>query len=333
MTKPITGVATMMLVERGELGLDQPIIDVVPEWRTLHVAIDPEKSVASRPTRKTVTVRHLLTHTSGLGDWAPSAGSGPLPILYRERGITPGNRGTRLERPGYGPQAKDLAEMMKRIAELPLATEPGAAFQYSTIGYAILGLVIERISGNTLDVYFRERIFEPLGMTSTGFQVQPRQTSQLTTNYDVTPTGLVVSDAAESSAWLVRPTLLDGGGGLISTARDFARFSTMLLNEGTLEGTQVLRPDTARRARSNMLPPGITARSNDLGYGAGMSVALTEQGKRFRAAGTVIHGGAAGTLWIADPTRRATMVFMAQHMPPSRAAVSDLATAIEADLG
>jgi CubicO group peptidase (beta-lactamase class C family) len=114
----------------------------------------------------------------------------------------------------------------------------------------------------------------------------------------------------------------------------------MLLNEGTLDGTQVLRPDTARRARSNMLPPGITAPigsagtqvSHDVGYGAGMSVALTEQGKRFRAVGTVSHGGAAGTLWIADPTRRATMVFMAQHMPPSRAAACDLATAIEADL-
>lgn len=337
MTKSITGVATMMLVERGELGLDQPIIDVIPEWRTLHVAIDPKKSLASRPGRKTVTVRHLLTHTSGLGDWAPSAGPGPLPISYRERGITPGNRGTRLKRPGYGPQAKDLVEMTERVAELPLATEPGAAFEYSSIGYAVLGLVIERISGKTLDVYFRERLFEPLQMTSTGFQVQRNQTSRLTTNYDVTPRGLMVTDAAESSAWLMRPTLLDGGGGLISTARDFARFSTMLLNEGALDGTQVLRPDTARRARSNLLPPGITAASksagsHDVGYGAGMSVALTEQGKRFRAVGTVSHGGAAGTLWIADPTRRATMVFMAQYMPPSRAAASDLATAIEADL-
>ena len=151
--------------------------------------------------------------------------------------------------------------MTKRVAELPLATEPGAAFQYSSIGYAILGLVIERISGNTLDVYFRERIFEPLQMTSTGFQVQRDQTSRLTTNYDVTPTGLMVTDAAESSAWLMRPTLLDGGGGVISTARDFARFSTMQLNDGTLDGTQVLRPDTARRARSNMLPQASPQRS------------------------------------------------------------------------
>lgn len=338
MTKTITGVAVMMLVERGKLDLDQPVIGIIPEWRRLHVAVDSTKSLASRPTRKTVTVRHLLTHTSGLGDWAPSAGAGPLTISYRERGITPGNRGTRLKRPGHGPQARDLVEMTKRVAELPLAREPGAAFLYSTIGYAILGLVIERISGNTLDVYFRERIFEPLQMTSTGFQVRRHQRSRLTTNYDVTPTGLMVTDAAESSAWLARPTLLDGGGGLISTARDFARFSTMLLNDGTLDGTQVLRPDTARRARSNLLPPGITVpprsgHPHEAGYGAGMSVALTDQGKRFRAAGTVSHGGASGTVWIADPTHRATMVFMAQYMPPSRAAASDLATAIEADRG
>lgn len=335
MTKTITGVATMTLVERRALGLDQPIADVIPEWRALHVAIDPQKSLASRPTAKTVTVRHLVTHTSGLGDWAPSAGDGPLPTSYRERGITPGNRGTRLERPGYGPQARDLVEMTKRLAELPLATEPGAAYQYSSIGYAILGLLIERISGKALDVFVRERIFEPLQMTSTGFQVQGDQTSRLTTNYSVTPTGLVVTDAPASSAWLVRPTLLDGGGGLISTARDFARFSTMLLNDGSLDGAQVLRPDTARLARSNMIPTGIAPRipggAGPQGYGAGMGVALTDQGQRFRAAGTVTHGGAAGTLWIADPTRHATMVFMAQYMPASRTAISDLASAIEAD--
>lgn len=212
MTKPVTGVAAMTLLEEGKLGLDQPVRDVIPEWRALRVAIDPNKSLASRPATRTMTMRHLLTHTSGLAYWAPFAGAGPLPAAYRERGITPGNYGTRLNRPGYGPQASDLVDMIKRLAELPLAAEPGTAWQYS-IGLDVMGLVIERISGKSLDVYFRERIFDPLQMESTGFQVRASQAARLTTNYDVTPEGLRPTDARESSAWLQPRTLPAGGAG------------------------------------------------------------------------------------------------------------------------
>jgi CubicO group peptidase (beta-lactamase class C family) len=331
MTKPITGVATMTLVERGVLALDQPLDETIPEWRRLRVAVDASHSLDSRPATKAITVRHLLTHTSGLGDWTPSAGAGPLPVAYRARGVTPGNRGTRLGRPGYGPQARTLVEMVERVAELPLATEPGSSYQYSSVGYAALGLVIERISGKAFDVYCRERIFAPLQMASTGFQVEPSQVARLTTNYDLTPAGLNPTDSPESSAWLVRPTLLDGGGGVVSTARDFARFSDMLVNDGSLDGAEVLQPETARLARSNLIPPDVT---HDGGYGAGMRVALAQRGGRFRAAGTVSHAGAAGTLWIADPVHHATMVFMTQYMafPDPLQAESELCAAIEADL-
>ena len=116
MTKPVTGVAAMMLIEEGKLSLDQPVADVLPELRSPRVAIDLEKGMESRPAEKTMTMRHLLTHTSGLSYWTPLSGVGALPTAYREHGITPGNYGTGLDRPGYGPQARSLTEMVTRVA-------------------------------------------------------------------------------------------------------------------------------------------------------------------------------------------------------------------------
>ena len=340
MTKAVTGIATMLLVDDGKLSLDRPVADVLPEWRALRIARDRRKSLESHPAAKSMTIRHLLTHMSGLGDWAPSAGSDPLTLAYRERGITPGNRGIRLKRPGYGPQAVDLNDMVQRVADLPLVAEPGATYLYSSVGYAALGLAIERVSGSSFDKYCQERIFGPLRMTSTGFRVTREQVERLTTNYDVTATGLSVTDAAESSAWLEQPTLIDAAGGVVSTARDFARFGAMVLNDGRLGDVELLRRATARVARSNLLPAGVVAPSNVMpaevahnsGYGAGMRVALAAQSaKPFQSAGSVSHGGAAGTLWFADPTHKGTLVFMTQTMPPDPERAAALLNAVEAD--
>jgi CubicO group peptidase (beta-lactamase class C family) len=326
----VTGAATMMLVERGPLRLDQHVADVIPEWKAPHVAADSTKGLDARPASRAITIRHLLTHTSGFGDWVPTAGAGPVTIAYRERGITPGNRGARLNRPGYGPQAKDLDDMVGRLATVPLATEPGTAFEYSSVGYGVLGAVIERVSRQSLDAFCRERIFEPLRMTSTTFQVPRDQRARLTSNYDFTSNGLSVTDAAESSAWLERPTLLDAGGGLISTARDFGRFCTMLVNGGALDGVQVLRPDTARLACSDLMPPDI---ERDTGYGAGVYVALSGGGANYGGVGTVRHGGATGTLWVGDPAQRSVLLLMMQTMPPVPKREADLTAAIDIDLG
>ena len=108
----------MALVEDGKLALDQPVGDVIPEWRTLRVALDPATGLASRPTSRVMTIRHLLTHTSGLGYWTPLSVPDAISAAYRERGITPGNYGARLNRPGYGPQARSLEEMVRRAADL-----------------------------------------------------------------------------------------------------------------------------------------------------------------------------------------------------------------------
>lgn len=324
----------MRLIQDGKLRMDQPVTDVIPEWKSLRVAIDPQKSLESRPVKATMTMRHLLTHTSGLAYWIPAAGSGLLPTIYRERGITAGDYYYAIQgRPGYGPQVKTLSEMIARLADLPLVSEPGTIYQYS-IGYDVMGLVVARVSGKSLEAYCRERIFEPLKMTATGFQVPPDQAVRLTTNYEVTAGGLIPVDGGDSSVWLRPPSLVSGGGGLVSTARDFARFAGMLLGQGTFDEAQVLRNDIARAACSNLLPKQV---ASDSGYGGGMRITMSPKERSWRSpgpVGTLSFGGATGCRWMVDPVRRGMMVFMTQRMPgPANLSLwSDLHGAVDADL-
>lgn len=331
MTKPVTGVAAMMLIEDGLIKLDQPVAELLPEFRSLRVAIDLRKGLESRPAVRTMTMRHLLTHTSGLGYWTPSSGAGTLPSAYRERGITAGDYSANLIRPGYGPQAKNLVEMIERIAELPLASEPGTAWSYS-VGADVMGLVIERATGKGFDVFLRERLFGPLGMDSTGFQVAQKNVGRLATNYTVTPEGLRPTDVGTSSVWLKPPTLLAGGAGLVSTARDFARFGAMYLGDGALGRARIMKRETARLARSNLLPVGVV-NPNGGGFGAGARVVLPGSDRRFGPPGRFGWGGAAGTDWWIDPARRGNVVFMTQFMPPTSYPIrEELGSAIESDL-
>jgi CubicO group peptidase (beta-lactamase class C family) len=309
MSKPVTGIAAMCLIEDGRLRLDQPVADVVPELKDLGVAIDPAKGLAARPATATMTMRHLLTHTSGLGYWTPLSATDAITTAYRARGLTPGNYGARLSRPGFGAQAVGLDEMVARLAELPLFSEPGTAYRYA-VGLDVMGLVIERVSGKRLDAFYRERLFAPLKMASSGLQVPPDAAPRLTTNYDVTPGGLVPTDRRETSVWLNPPTLPAGGGGLVSTAADYGRFVRMLVGEGELDGVRVLKPETLRLACSNLFPAGVTTAEG--GFGAGMRVRLGGA-----AAGELGWQGAAGTFWRAHPDRRRVLVLMTQHMPPT----------------
>jgi CubicO group peptidase (beta-lactamase class C family) len=328
MTKPVTGLAAMLLVEAGSLRLDQPVGEVVPELRSPLVALDPSKGLEARPATRTMTMRHLLTHSAGFASWTPLNDIDALSAAYRLRGITPGNYGAGLTRPGYGPQAVGLDEMVRRLAELPMAAEPGTVWRYS-VGLDVMGLVIQRVSGKALDVFARERIFGPLDMASTGFQVAAADVSRLTTNYTVTPDGLVPLDPRETSVFLRPSTLLAGGAGVVSTARDFARIGAMLIGDGELDGVRVMKAETARLARSNLLP--ATVRYAGGGHGAGMRVAAGGQTPH-DAAGAVSFNGAAGTMWLVDPARRFNFVFMSQFMPPTSYPIwTEVDTALEAD--
>lgn len=304
----------MLLIQDGKLSLDQPVASVLPELSKLSVAVDPRTGLDARPATQALTIRHLLTHSGGLAYWTPEAGTDALSKAYRSAGITPGNYyASGRSRPGFGPQADGLDEMVRRLAELPLASEPGTAWRYS-VGLDVMGLVIERVSGRPLDAFARERLFVPLGMNSTGFEVQPSASARLTSNYTVTAAGLEPLDPARSSVFLQRPKLIAGGAGLLSTARDFSRFGAMLLNDGKLGPVRVMKAETARLARSNLLPEKVLYDGG--GFGAGMRVAAGGRAPRDRA-GALSWNGAAGTMWLVDPGNALNFVFLSQFMPPT----------------
>jgi CubicO group peptidase (beta-lactamase class C family) len=323
MTKNVTRIATLLLVEDGKLNLDQPVTDYLPEFRNLRVVIDPAKGLDSRPAEKVMSMRHLITNSSGLANWTPGSDSGDeLHKLYRERGITPGNFGTGLRRPEYGPQATSMEDMVRRVAELPLAHEPGTVLHYS-IGFDVMALVIERVTGKPYGTFLHERLWAPLRMDSTGFQVARKDAGRLTTNYDATernativpgakpdprlpPKWGVVDDRATSDA-LEPPRLLAGGASLLSTARDFLKYTRMLQHDGALGKARVMKVETAKLATGNINPPGI-AEPQDSGSRALM------RGAPIVPPGTVGGGGAAGTLFWFDRARELAVVFMVQVM-------------------
>lgn len=323
MTKNVTRIATLLLVEDGKITLDQPVSDYLPEFKALRVLDDPAKGLDSRLATNTMTMRHLITNSSGLGNWTPSSDSGDaLHQLYRERGITPGNFGAGLRRPGYGPQATSMEDMVRRVAELPLAHEPGTVLHYS-IGFDVMALVIERVTKRPYGEFLAERLWKPLGMSSTGFMVARKDAQRLTTNYDATernvnssadaapdpklPPKWTVTDDRATSDWLKPPTLLAGGGSLTSTARDFLRYTQMLQNDGALGSVRVMKVETAKLATGNINPPGV-AEPQDTGSRALM------RGAPINPPGTYGGGGAAATLFWIDRERDLAVTFMAQVM-------------------
>lgn len=346
MTKNVTRIAALMLVEDGKLALDQAVADVLPEFKNLQVAVDFEKGLEARPARNIMTMRHLLTNTSGLGNWTPASDSGEqLHRLYRERGITPGSYGTGRSRPGFGKQPASLDEMIARVAELPLAYEPGTVLYYS-IGFDVMACVIERITRMTYGAFLQRRLFGPLKMKDTGFQIKPGTANRLTTNYDATeravnsapnaapepglPAGWHVQDDRRTSDWLQPPLLVAGGAGLVSTPRDFLRYTQMLLHEGALGSTRVMSVETARLANGNINPPGVAEPTAVAG--AGTRALLRSP---IIPDGMVGAGGSAGTLFWIDQKRQGAVVFFAQAMygSPARSPYQKrLFAAIEADL-
>jgi CubicO group peptidase (beta-lactamase class C family) len=323
MTKNVTRIATLLLVEDGKIVLDQPAADYLPEFRNLRVLLDPAKGLDTRPAEKTMTIRHLITNSSGLGNWTPGSDSGDeLHKLYRERGITPGNFGAGLKRPEYGPQATSMEDMVRRVAEVPLAHEPGTVLHYS-IGFDVMALVIERVTGKPYGSFLSERLWNPLDMDSTGFQVAKKDAARLTTNYDATERGVNSAPGVESdprlppkwsvvddrstSDWLGPPRLLAGGASLLSTAHDFLRYTRMLSNDGVLGKTRVMKAETAKLATGDINPPGVSE-PQDAGSRSLM------RGAPINPPGTIGGGGAAATLFWFDRARDLAVVFMAQVM-------------------
>lgn len=311
MTKPVVGMATMLLIEEGGLSLDQPIADFLPAFGKMQVLTDPLNSLDSRPARTSITVRHLLTHTAGFGYTFNIAG--PLLDEYLRLGITPSRMGASAAGDNTPPTASGLLEFCNRVASLPLLNEPGTRWFYS-IAQDVLGGVIELASGMAFDLYLSEKLFAPLGMTSTGFQVAAKDAARLASLYMTIDDETHAADPGSASVYATPPAFAFGGTGLVSSARDYDRFLVMLLNEGRYDGREIMPARAVKRGMSNLLPDGTDLSSfiwwpdpatmgmgpsgKNAGFGACGRVALAGPDK-----GTYSWSGAASTNMFVDPAR------------------------------
>jgi CubicO group peptidase (beta-lactamase class C family) len=341
MTKCITGIAAMQAVGEGKLTIDTPVAEVLPAFRSPTVLVDPAKDLTARPADKAMRLRHLLTHSAGLS--YTIAGDGPLEREYRRLGLAP--TGSLALRPGDTPPP-DLQTFAERLATLPLVFEPGTAWRYS-VSLDLAGALLERLDGKPLDRVYEDRLFRALGMTDTGFVVPPQDRARFAAAYGwVDPETMkpvdkpTRVDGPDKSDYFQRPTLLAGGAGLVSSARDYAAFAQMLLNDGLFEGRRLLPAGTARLAMGNLLEPGTSyVQGKDSppgGYGAGGAVTLSDT-RRADPAGAPAQvygwGGAAGTLFHVDPVRQYAMVLMLQVLPSQRFPIGkELQTALNRDL-
>ena len=310
MTKPITGMAAMILVGEGKMKLDQPISEFLPEFANMTVLTDPEKSMDAVPAKNQITVRHLLTHTAGLGYSIIT--KGPLLQAYLDNGITPGIV-SRFPIPGQptSTPTPDLKTFSERLAKLPLIAEPGTKWSYS-ISLDLLGRVIEVASGMDFEAFLKTRIFEPLKMNSSYFQVPKSETPRLVSNYAPVNGVLFPIDPAATSIYLSKPAFAFGGAGMVCSARDYDRFLNMLANYGELDGVRIMSPKTAALAMSDLLPPAV---STDGTFAAGAGFGAGGRVGKGANEGVYGWGGAAGTVAFVDPKRKLRAVCMAQYMP------------------
>ena len=341
MTKPITAMAAMILIEEGKLGLDQPLSDIYPAYKQMRVLTNADASLESRPATRPITIRNLLTHTAGLGYSITT--KGPLLKEYERLGIVPFAANAQVEAALRPKRPANLQQFAERVATLPLIAEPGTKWSYS-IGLDVLAAVVEKVGGMPFERFVQTRLFTPLKMNSSYWQVPASAANRLVTNYTFLGDRLVPVDPAARSVFLQAPSFPYGGAGLVMSARDYDRFLQMLQNGGMVDGVRVMKPETVKLAMSNLLPVGVsfggvsgsTGGSGGgvpTGYGAGGSVTLADTpggpGK-----GTYGWGGAAGTVAYVDPTRGLRGTIMVNYFPADRWPLRrDLAATLYQDLG
>lgn len=308
MTKPVTAAAMMILWDEGKWKPEDPVSKFVPELRAVRVfkGLDPDgRPILASPATEP-TMAQLMTHTAG---FSYGFDAGYVDDQYRAN--PPG-------------QAETGDEFARRLAVLPLAYEPGTQWQYS-VAMDVQGLIIERLSGMPLAEFMEQRIFRPLGMVDTGFYVPQDKRDRLATLYTWTDGKLQpMAGGMFGSSYAAPPSFASGGGGLVSTAPDYARFGQMLLDGGTLDGARVLSPAAAKAIMTDHLPPALVR----AGYGIGFQqlrpgyqfgyngVVVTDPASAGVALGTgsYLWDGAAGTWFWIDPENRLVFVGMIQRL-------------------
>jgi CubicO group peptidase (beta-lactamase class C family) len=331
MTKPITGMATAQLISEGKLGLDQPLHEILPRFRTMRVQKTYDGPIAAgnlEPAARPITIRHLLTHTSGLG--YSLVQQGPIAQAFRDRGLVPGVV-TRLQMlPVFrGTAVPSLELFADRLAEMPLVYQPGTRWSYS-MAADLLGRVIEVVSGQPFDRFLRERLFDPLGMADTHFQVPRSKAERMTTSYFLLGGALLPIDLGTDSIYFDKPGFPFGGAGLASTPRDYDRFLEMLLGHGAFAGKRVLSEAAVRLGTSDLLPATLTGQ-DEIGTRWGFG-ALGRVG-RGAETGTYGWAGAAGTIGFVDLARGLRAGLYTQYMPQmAYPLIDEFPAAIVADL-
>ncbi|MCP3735557.1 beta-lactamase family protein [Sphingomonas sp. RP10(2022)] len=327
MTKPVTAMAAMILIEEGKIGLDDPVSKYIPAFATMKVATNPQASLASVPAVRPITVRMLLTHTSGLT--YNIIAKGALLKEYERLGILPAAINAQVEPLARRSRPATLAAFADRVAQAPLIAQPGTQWNYS-VGLDVMGRVIEVASGMPFDRFVNTRIFAPLKMTSSYWTVPQAEVARFATNYTFVGDALSPLDPAATSVYLQPPSFPYGGAGLVASARDYDRFLHMLADGGTLDGVRIMKPETVRLAMSNLLPAGVSfggvggatggaaANATPMGFGAGGSVYLADGPGGTPSKGTYGWGGAAGTVAFVDPVKKIRGTIMVNYFPADR---------------
>ena len=311
MTKPITAVATMILVEECKLRLDEPVDRLLPELADRKVLQRLDGPLDDTvPANRPITVRDLLTFRLGFGGlFGP--GQSPIQQAMEDAGVAPG--------PHLFSHAPD--EFMKRVGRLPLLHQPGEKWMYHT-GSDLLGVLIARVTGQTLETFFRERIFAPLGMTDTAFSVPEAKISRLATSYqpDAATGKLTIFDAARGGRWSRPPTFEAGGGGLVSTVDDYLAFSRMLLHKGKYGNERILSRLSVELMTTDHISPEQKAVSpffpnfwDTRGWGFGLSI-VTRRDNVSDVPGRFGWDGGYGTSGYADPKEDMVAVLMTQSL-------------------
>jgi CubicO group peptidase (beta-lactamase class C family) len=319
-TKPVTGVAMLILYQEGRWKLDDPVTKYVPEFANLRIAsgVDAEGRPILTPTTRPPTMRELMTHTAGFAYGIADDPGSLADQAYYRAGVL---------------RSESLQQMVQKVAMLPMYAQPGTVWRYS-VAADIQGYIVEKLSGQPLPVFMEERIFAPLGMKDTAFWAPPEKLPRLAAVYDADPaTGRLVP--ASEGPWrdVTRPPAApSGGGGLLSTAGDFARFAQMILNGGELDGVRILEPETVALMRLNHLPANFQVTTNGtagvlrpdqkafpfaagMGYGLDVAVAVDPRASGAPVGpGTISWGGSAGTWFWIDPANDLFFIGMIQRL-------------------
>ena len=309
MTKPITGVAVLMLYEEGKFFLTDPVSKYLPELGKMQVAVvetDSESGATVRravPAQRQITILDLLRHTSGI-DYRGPDDTGGKPIY---------------EKLGTNSTDQTIGEMVKKISQAPLVHQPGTMWEYG-LSMDVLARLVEVVSDKTYDKFLEERIFKPLAMIDTGYYVPPEKASRLARLYAPADGQTIKPSTAPAQSSYLKPAVNFGGGSqLVSTVRDYLRFCQMLLNGGELDGVRILSRKSVELMSADHL--GDMPRGTDLmgpGYGFGLTVAVSRGPGRTGAtgsAGEYFWGGAAGTRFWIDPKEQMIGIFMIQILP------------------